>query len=93
MALVWDGVPCAICGEPIADTSNDSDGDVFALTMWGITDPRFVGIDDAGMHQACIDNWHVRDEFLAYFNEHCSNELRVNRSGRVVYCSRWWPFS
>ncbi|KLU03477.1 hypothetical protein RISK_004481 [Rhodopirellula islandica] len=90
MALVWDGMPCAICGEPIADTSS---GDMFALTMWGIADPRFVRVDDAAMHQSCIDGWDLRDEFVAYFNEHCSNELRVNRSGRVVYRSKWWPFS
>ena len=90
MALVWDGMPCAICGKPIADTSSD---DMFALTMWGIADPRFVGVDDAAMHQACIDGWHLRDEFVAYFNEHCSNELRVNRNGSVVYRSKWWPFS
>ena len=90
MALVWDGMPCAICGEPIADTSSD---DMFALTMWGIADARFVGVDDAAMHQACIDAWDLRDEFVAYFNEHCSNELRVNRNGSVAYRSKWWPFS
>ena len=89
MALTWDGMPCAICGEPIRDTSNE----IFALTMWGITDTRFARLDDAAMHQSCIDNWHLRDEFIAFYNENCRDELRVNRRGNVRYRIDWFDLA
>ena len=89
MALTWDGMPCAICGAPIQDTSES----VFALTMWGITDPRFARLDDAAMHQACIDNWPLRDEFVAFYNHTCRDELRINRRGNVCYRIDWFDFA
>ena len=86
MAFTWNGMPCAICGEPIQDASRD----VLGFPAWAISDPRFARFDDAAVHQSCIDGWHLRDEFVAHFNEHCHDELRVNRRGNVCYRTDWF---
>ena len=86
MALTWDGMQCPICGDPIQDTSHD----LFALTMWGIDDAQFAQLDDAAMHQHCIDNWHLRDDFITYYNDNCRDELHVDRHGRVAYRIDWF---
>ena len=90
MALVNNGMPCAICGEPIEDVSKD----IFALTFYGIRDRRFARLDDSACHQACIDNWHLRDEFISFYNKQCCNEIRIDRQGHVGYRFSWWesPF-
>lgn len=80
MALLDTGMPCAICGEPIADPSHD----IFAMTMWGIDDPRFALLDDATCHQTCIDQWSLRDEFIDYFNRNCRNTLYIDRYGHIA---------
>ena len=89
MALTWDGMPCAICGESIPDTTEP----LFALSMWGITDPRFARLDDAAMHQACTDNWHLRDEFISFYNKTCRDELRINGHGNVCYRIDWFELA
>lgn len=83
MALVDAGMPCALCGEPIADPARDT----FTLTMCGIEDLRFSILDDAACHQKCIDEWNLRDEFVDYYNRHCENELHVDCNGHVAYRS------
>lgn len=86
MALVDAGKPCALCHSPIEDPMRDT----FAMTMWGIEDARFAVLDDAACHQACIDRWELRDEFVHYYNLHCKNELFVNRNGHVTYRFDYW---
>ncbi|MDA7977684.1 MAG: hypothetical protein MPJ50_02805 [Pirellulales bacterium] len=86
MALVCDGMPCAICREPIADIAN---ADIFATTYCAIDDPQFAPLDDSAMHQRCIDTWPLRDAYVEYYNAHCRRELRVNRRGNVVYRVDW----
>ncbi len=86
MALVDAGMPCALCRTPIEDPMRDT----FAMTMWGIDDERFVVLDDAACHQSCIDRWELRDEFLAYYNRNCRNELFINRFGHVSYRFDYW---
>lgn len=81
MAMVWEGMPCALCRKPIPDPSRDT----FAMTMHGFKDLRFVALDDSACHQRCIDQWELRDEFIAYFNQLYGNELFVNRRGHLVY--------
>ncbi len=81
MALVDVGMPCALCGEPIADPMHGT----FAMTMWGIDDLRFFSLDDAACHQGCVDQWKLCDEFIAYFNRNCKNQLYVDRHGHVAY--------
>lgn len=83
MALISEDSKCAICGEPIGDYRF---AEIFALTFWGMDHPLFSRLDDAVMHQECIDSWQHRDEFIAYFNQHFSARIGVNRSGKVVYC-------
>lgn len=55
------------------------------MTMWGIDDARFARLDDSACHQACIDDWIYRDDFLEYYNRCCKNELFINRAGHVDY--------
>jgi hypothetical protein len=86
MALTWNGMQCAICREPIQDTSRD----ILGFTAWAISDPRFARLDDAAVHQSCIDNWHLRDDFIDYYNQTCRDELRVNRRGHVCYRVDWF---
>ncbi len=81
MAMVSEGMPCALCGEPIPDPTKDT----FAMTMHGFKDRRFVVLDDSACHQRCIDQWELREEFIDYFNQLHGNELFVNRRGHVVY--------
>ena len=81
MALVDAGMPCALCGEPIAAPMYET----FALTMWAIDDLRFAALADAACHQECVDQWKLRDEFMAYFNRNCKNQLYVDRHGHVAY--------
>lgn len=95
MALVHDGMICVLCNSPIQDIETD---EFFATTYFGIEDPLYALLDDAAVHQKCIDTWKHRDEFVAYYNAHCCNELRVTRSGRVVYRRSilhklWWMLS
>jgi hypothetical protein len=68
----------------------DASVEMFALTAWGICDPRFARLDDAACHQACIDNWDLRDEFIAYYNANCRDEIRINRRGHVCYRTDWF---
>ncbi len=91
MALVDAGMPCALCGDPITDPMHDT----FAMTMWGIDDLRFAPLDDAACHQACVDKWKLRDEFIDYFNRNHKNELYVDRHGHVAYRFDYvhWTFS
>ncbi|QDV22237.1 hypothetical protein Q31a_05210 [Aureliella helgolandensis] len=81
MALVNAGMPCALCGESIADPMRDT----FAMTKWGIDDLRFAVLDDAACHQSCVDQWDLRDEFIGFYNRNCKNELYVDRRGHVAY--------
>jgi hypothetical protein len=81
MALFVDGLCCPICGKPMYEDSDE----IFGLTMWGIKDERFKILDDSCMHQACIDHWELRNEFLDYYNTNCCDELRINDEGRVYY--------
>lgn len=81
MAMVWEGMPCAICRQPIPDPAKDT----FAMTMHGFKDRRFARLDDSACHQRCIDQWDLRDEFIDYFNQDFGNKLFVNRGGHVVY--------
>ncbi len=81
MALLDDGMQCVICGKiiPCVDTEK-----LFCTTFHGIRDPRFKHLDDAAMHQSCLDEWGLRDAFVSYYNEKCENELQVV-NGSVVY--------
>ena len=81
MALVSDGMPCAICRKPIADVNP---GNIFATTFYGIEHPLYRALDDSAVHKECIANWEHRDAFVAFYNSKCRNELRVDRHGHVV---------
>ena len=87
MALVADGMPCAICRKPIDSVSP---GNVFATTFYGIDHREYRVIDDSAAHRDCVAKWVHRDGFVAYYNSHCCNELRVDRNGYVVYRRSWF---
>lgn len=53
--------------------------------MMGIDDSRFARLDDAACHQACIDHWELRDEFIAYFNRSFHEQLTIGRRGHVSF--------
>lgn len=82
MAMVGDGMPCAICRKPIHDVSPEN---IFATTFYGIDHPDFRVMDDSAAHRECMANWEHRDAFVAYWNSHCRNALVVDRNGYVVH--------
>ena len=87
MALVHNEMLCALCRKPIEGLE---DGKFFATTYFGIDHPEFRKLDDAAVHGKCIAEWPLRDEFVAYYNKHCCNELKVTRGGDVVYRFSWF---
>ncbi len=58
--------------------------DTFAMTMWGIDDERFVALA-MPLSSVMYRPLELRDEFLAYYNRNCKNELFINRFGHVSY--------
>jgi hypothetical protein len=74
MALLDNGMLCAICKKPILDVEKD---ELFCTTFLGIRDIRFVQLDDAAMHQCCIDQWPQRDDFVKYYNASFGDQLVV----------------
>src|SRR5262245_7026229 len=63
MALVWDGMPCALCGETL-----DTSGPFFATTAFLDPDHPLFSYSDAAMHWECYERWPHQAEFAsAYF--------------------------
>jgi hypothetical protein len=88
MGFFWEGMPCAICGQPLR--SDDSIGFQYV----GSRHPVVAALDDGSAHQACLDRWEHRDEFVRFWNEEVATTgfqfvtwfLRVDRRGHVRYC-------
>lgn len=87
MALIEPGMPCGLCGEPI----HDPDVDTFCTTAHSelYYHPEFNVLNDAAVHQSCIDSWTERDAFVAFFNSEIRDSLVVGQDGHVRY-RRWW---
>jgi len=62
MALVWEGMPCAICEKPIEDPMG---GDVVATTHFIEPGHPLERYSDAAFHEKCYNDWEHRDEFSA----------------------------
>ena len=90
MALFNPGSPCPLCNAPITERQMN-DGILYASTYWGIADKTFAILDDAVVHQRCIDTWEHRDAFVRYYNQNCRDELWVTKSGSVCYRPTWLP--
>ena len=84
MALFDPDRPCPICGCPLVEVGADPEAG-FATTYWAIEDPQFTILDDSVVHRSCLAGWPQRDLFVAYYNQHCRDELWVDRNGNVQY--------
>lgn len=88
MALCTPFNECPICHKPIGETA-EVIGFPDLVPMFSQFDGNFY---DSCAHQACLDSWPRRDEFVAYFNQLVeesllskSLQLHVLATGRVVY--------
>lgn len=86
MAIVVEGMPCALCGEPML-----AGQPILSMTFLGLKDLRFQFLDDAAFHQECMDNWPRKAEFVESWNEEAGPELGranclwIDRDGHVRY--------
>lgn len=69
MALIYDGMTCAICGHPL-----DIKGPIVATTHFieDKNDP-LSPCSDAAMHYTCFQNWKHREEFVRKYNDTVGN--------------------
>ena len=103
MAIIWDASQaCPLCGGAILDAKPvESDGElvvqnsrpIISFPYVAIGDPRFMRIDESNLHQACLDGWELRDEFVDAWNEHCKSSnwgplLKV-RNSQVYFRIDW----
>jgi hypothetical protein len=65
MALIYDGMPCAICKQPL-DINHPR-----VATSHFIGDPSdpLWRFSDAAMHYECFQTWEHRHKFVAKYNE------------------------
>jgi hypothetical protein len=91
MALFDPRMPCPICGQPFSAADR-----TIGFTFLGSHDPIVEPLDDAVVHQKCIDRWCNRDAFLSAWNaaakrilgeEHL---LEVTLAGQVRYKKKGW---
>ena len=80
MALFDPGMPCSLCGKPL-----NTDDDLFATTFVGLDSPYNV-LDDSVAHQECVDNWGLKEAFVAEYNAAWRKpRVRIDKSGHVVW--------
>lgn len=64
MALIYDGMLCAICAQPL-----DTNGQMVATTHFiGDENDRLWRYSDAAMHYDCFQAWEHRAEFIEKYN-------------------------
>ena len=85
MALVEPGMLCSLCREP----TDDPDRDTFATCAHAELHfhSQFALLNDAAVHQHCIDDWALRDDFIAHYNLTICDELLLDDRGHVRYRS------
>ena len=82
MALLDDGMDCALCSKPIYDVSN-----CFATTMVGLPKPLSI-LDDAAAHPECTAGWREKHAFVAaYNNSYGSKVTFVGSDGALHWIS------
>ncbi len=88
MAILWEGMSCPLCDQPI-DIEAD---DFIAFPCVGITNPRYEDLDDAAVHRTCLNTWRKRNHFIELFNEALANSpnpvqdrLIVSPKGEVLW--------
>jgi hypothetical protein len=82
MALVWDGMPCGLCGEPL-DPS-----DCFVTTHFLDIEHPLSAYSDAALHWECFDAWPERLTFSeAYFSWWVATHEKSTWAG-LVYRSK-----
>ncbi len=88
MALFSELTPCSLCGEAIGTDADTTIG----FTYLASSNPLVAQLDDTVVHQACLDSWEERDEFVAAWNREAksvlSQELIVTKDGHVEYRDR-----
>lgn len=64
MALIYEGMTCAICEQPL-----DLQGPMVATSHF-IEDPSDLlwRYSDAAMHYECFQQWQHRDQFVTKYN-------------------------
>ena len=72
MALVWDGMSCAICEKPIDDPMGD---DVVATTHFIDAGHPLERYSDAAFHASCFREWRHRAEFSALYEKVMGDKL------------------
>ncbi len=86
MALVYNGMRCPLCGEPI-DLENVAE--LFATTMVGLEEP-LSSLDDAAAHSRCVDAWPLKGEFVEAYNAKWGKRrLAIDRRGHVYHKIDW----
>ena len=87
MALIEPGMPCSLCGKPI----DNPDVDTFCTTAWAKLHchPQFSLLNDAAVHQSCIDAWAQRDAFITFYNSEIEDRLFVDQHDHVIYRRRF----
>lgn len=87
MALTEPGMLCALCRMPIADPNIDT----FCTTAHAelYYHPTFNALNDAAVHQSCMDSWSERDAFMGFYNSEVENRLIIDRDGHTRYRRRW----
>ncbi len=63
MAIFIDGMPCAICGQPLHTTDDRCSFSHF-LPDWH----RLYRFSDANFHKPCFEGWEDREEYEFWHN-------------------------
>jgi hypothetical protein len=75
MALWNPDIPCPLCGQPVGSDERL----IIGFTCLGSYDPDVAVIDDAVVHQACLDDWERRDYFVSAWNAEAAQNDRTSR--------------
>jgi hypothetical protein len=86
MALVYDNMPCALCGEPL-----NIDGPFVATTHFieDESDPLYC-YSDAAMHCSCFREWERREEFVEKYNAAMGWLGRMGPDGQIMEKKSFW---
>jgi hypothetical protein len=81
MALIYNGIKCALCDREI-----DLKGRYVATTHF-IGDPndRLWRFSDAAMHYECFQTWKYREEFVQKYNSTIGQRVWGNGTRHVMH--------
>jgi hypothetical protein len=81
MALIYNGIKCAIC-----DTEIDLAGPLVATTHFiGDTADQLWRFSDAAMHYECFQAWPHREEFVSKYNTTIGQRVWGSGTRHLMY--------